>query len=124
MQCIVFTGRLAANPQIAPDDGKAVFRLLESRGTDSEGRSRVVGVNCVSWMKGLNRKVIAPGLAKGCEAIVAGVFVDSRYTARDGTPRTAKELVVQRLTVLDWADTPAADPESETAEAAPAAEAA
>ncbi len=103
MQSVVFTGRLAADPQISPDHGKAVFRLLDSRGTDSEGKPRLVGVNCVSWAKGLNEKVVQPGLAKGCEALVIGVFIDVSYTAQDGTERAAKELVVNRLTVLDWA---------------------
>jgi len=104
MQTMVFTGRLAADPQISGDFGKAVFRLLEQRGTDNAGKPRLVGVNCVSWSKGLNEKVIARGLAQGCEALVVGAFVDTNYTAQDGTERTAKELVVNRLTVLDWAE--------------------
>jgi len=104
MQTMVFTGRLAADPQISEDFGKAVFRLLEKRGVDSAGKDRLVGVNCVSWSKGLNEKVVARGLAQGCEAIVTGAFIDTAYTARDGTERAAKELVVNRLTVLDWAE--------------------
>lgn len=103
MQNVVFTGRLAADPQVTEDFGKAVFRLLENRGPD-----RVVGVNCVSWVKGLNEKVIGPGLAVGCEVLVTGVFVDTAYQTGDGGKRTAKELVVNRLTVLDWAEAPAA----------------
>lgn len=111
MQTIVFTGRLAADPTLTDDFGKAVFRLLENRGKDGEGNPRVVGVNCVSWMKGLNEKVVARGLARGCEAMVSGVFVDTRHTTREGRERMAKELVVRQLAVLDWADadqTPAA----------------
>lgn len=104
MQTMVFTGRLAADPQISPDFGKAVFRLLEQRGTDNAGKPRLVGVNCVSWSKGLNEKVIARGLAQGCEALVVGAFIDTKYTAQDGTERAAKELVINRLTVLDWAE--------------------
>ena len=103
MQFMVFTGRLAADPQVSDDFAKAVFRLIEKRGLDGAGKDRLVGVNCVSWSRGLNEKVIAPGLAQGCEAIVTGTFVDTTYTARDGTERAAKELVVGRLTVLDWA---------------------
>lgn len=109
MQTMVFTGRLAADPQISPDFAKAVFRLLEKRGVDAGGKDRIVGVNCVSWAKGLNEKVIACALAKGCEALVVGAFVDTAYTARDGTERAAKELVVNRLTVLDWAEDKAAN---------------
>ena len=90
MQTMVFTGRLAADPQISDDFGKAVFRLLEQRGTDNAGKARLVGVNCVSWSKGLNEKVIARGLAQGCEAVVIGAFIDTAYTARDGPERTAK----------------------------------
>lgn len=104
MQTMVFTGRLAADPVIDDDFGKAVFRLLERRGTDPAGKARLVGVNCVSWSKGLNEKVIARGLAQGCEAVAIGAFIDTAYTARDGTERTAKELVIDRLTVLDWAE--------------------
>jgi len=103
MQTMALTGRLAADPQISPDFAKAVFRLLEKRGVGLDGKDRIVGVNCVSWSKGLNEKVIARALARGCEAVVVGAFVDTAYTARDGTERAAKELVVNRLTVLDWA---------------------
>lgn len=64
MQSMMFTGRLAADPQISEDYGKAVFRLIEKRGVDGAGKDRLVGVNCVSWSKGLNEKVIARGLAE------------------------------------------------------------
>lgn len=104
MQSMMFTGRLAADPQVSDDFGKAVFRLIEKRGVDSAGKDRLVGVNCVSWSKGLNEKVIARGLAQGCEAVVIGAFIDTTYTARDGEARAAKELVINRLTVLDWAE--------------------
>ncbi len=103
MQSMVFTGRLAADPQIGDDFGKAIFRLIEKRGVDAGGKDRLVGVNCVSWSKGLNEKVIARGLARGCEAVVTGAFIDTAYETKDGQARTAKELVVDRLTVLDWA---------------------
>ena len=104
MQTMVFTGRLAADPQISENFAKAVFRLLEKRGVDNAGKDRIVGVNCVSWSKGLNEKVIARGLAKGCEVVVIGAFIDTAYATRDGQERTAKELVINRLTVLDWAE--------------------
>jgi|GEM_PF-1084613 len=104
MQTMVFTGRLAAAPQITADFGKAVFRLIEKRGIDLGGKDRLVGVNCISWAKGLNEKVIARGLGQGCEAVVVGAFIDNVYTATDGTERTAKELVIDRLTVLDWVE--------------------
>ena len=109
MQTMVFTGRLAADPQVSDDFAKAVFRLIEKRGVDAGGKDRLVGVNCVSWSKGLNEKVIARGLAQGCEALVVGAFIDTTYTARDGSERAAKELVVNRLTVLDWAESRDAD---------------
>ncbi|MCR5873648.1 single-stranded DNA-binding protein [Phenylobacterium sp. J426] len=103
MQNVVFVGRLAADPQVTDDFAKAVFRLLENRGRDAAGDPRVVGINCISWAKGLNEKVIAEGLAAGCEVVVIGTFVDNRYEARDGSERAAKELVIRQLTVLDWA---------------------
>lgn len=104
MQTMVFTGRLAADPQISDDFGKAIFRLVEKRGVDADGRDRLVGVNCVSWSKGLNEKVVARALARGCEAVATGAFIDTAYETRDGQARMAKELVVHRLTVLDWAE--------------------
>lgn len=103
MQNIVFVGRLAADPQVTEDYAKAIFRLLENRGRDASGEPRVVGVNCVSWAKGLNERVIAEGLAAGCEVVAIGAFVDNRYEAREGGERAAKELVIRSLTVLDWA---------------------
>jgi single-strand DNA-binding protein len=107
MQNVVFMGRLAADPQITEDFAKAVFRLLENRGKDADGKERIVGVNCVSWAKGLNERVIAKGLASGCEVVAVGAFVDNAYEARDGSKRAAKELVIRSLTVLDWAGEPA-----------------
>lgn len=104
MQTMVFTGRLAADPHLSPEFARATFRLIEKRGVDAAGKDRLVGVNCISWSKGLNEKVIARGLRQGGEAVVVGAFVDSAYTAADGTERSAKELVVHRLTVLDWAE--------------------
>jgi single-stranded DNA-binding protein len=110
MQNVVFTGRLAADPWLSEDRGKAAFRLVERRGRDAEGRPRLVGVGCVSWIRGLNGDVVAAGLVKGCEATVVGRFAERRYTTRGGGERVAKELVVGGLTVLDWAaDRPAAD---------------
>ena len=117
MQSMMFTGRLAADPQISDDFGKAVFRLLEKRGVDNDGKDRLVGVNCVSWAKGLNEKVIARGLAQGCEAVVIGAFIDTTYTARDGKARTAKELVINRLTVLDWAEAADLEPGADRSQA-------
>jgi len=104
MQHVVFTGRLAADPQVTDDHARAIFRLLETRGRDASGEPRVVGVNCVSWIKGLNERVIVRALRRGCEVVVTGAFVDTLYQARDGAQRAAKELVVSRLTVLDRAD--------------------
>jgi single-stranded DNA-binding protein len=115
MQNVVFVGRLSADPQVTEDFAKAVFRLLENRGRDASGDPRVVGVNCVSWAKGLNERVIAEGLAAGCEVVVIGVFVDNLYEARDGVERAAKELVVRSLTVLDWASARQAAPERHAA---------
>ena len=109
MQTMGFTGRLAADPQISEDLAKTVFRLVEKRGVDAGGKDRLVGVNCVSWSKGLNQKVIARGLAQGCEVVVTGAFIDTAYETRDGQSRTAKELVVNRLTVLDWDEARASD---------------
>jgi len=108
MQNVVFVGRLAADPQVTDDFGRAVFRLLENRGQDAQGKERVVGVNCVSWAKGLNERVIARGLASGCEVVGVGVLVDNDYEAREGGRRTGKELVIRSLTVLDWASEPSA----------------
>ena len=112
MQNVLFVGRLAADPQVAEDFTRASFRLLENRGRDAQGKDRVVGVSCVSWINGLNERVIASGLATGCEVLVTGAFVDNAYEGRDGSRRTAKELVIRSLTVLDWAA--AASPDAQT----------
>ena len=114
MQNVVFVGRLAADPQVTEDFAKAVFRLLENRGRDASGAERVVGINCVSWAKALNERVIFPGLASGCEVIAVGAFADNLYEANDGGHRASKELVIRSLTVLDWAsDRPAHEPTAE-----------
>lgn len=115
MQNVVFVGRLAAAPQLSDDFTRAAFRLLENRGQDSQGKDRVVGVGCVSWIKGLNERVIAGGLSTGCEVVAVGAFVDNAYDSRDGARRSAKELVIRSLTVLDWADAGRADTRTEAA---------
>lgn len=104
MQSVVFTGRLAADPFISADGGRAAFRLLENRGERPGGEKIVNGVNCVAWGQGFVSKVIAPGLASGCEATVVGRFEDKTYTTRDGVQRTTKELMVEQLSILDWAE--------------------
>ena len=107
MQQVMFTGRLAADPELSrfgDNKSKAVFRLLQNRGQDSQGKDRVVGVNCVSWSHGLNEKVIMRGLAKGCEVVAGGYYADTQWEGQDGARRYAKELVVQRLSILDWAE--------------------
>lgn len=106
MQNVVFSGRLADDPGInrfGNDRSKTNFRLLESRGKDANDKDKIVGVNCVCWSNGLNEKVIMAGLAKGCEALVVGYFVDTNWEGSDGVKRYAKELVVESVTVLDWA---------------------
>ncbi|WP_287104764.1 single-stranded DNA-binding protein [Brevundimonas sp.] len=100
MQNVVFVGHLATDPQIAEDFGKAVFRLLERR-MGGDGKPQTIGVNCVSWGSSLNRKIL-PRVPRGSEVMVTGAFSDTKYIAHDGSPREAKELVVSRLTVLDW----------------------
>lgn len=115
MQNVVFVGRLAAAPQLSADFTRAAFRLLENRGQDQQGKDRVVGVNCVSWMRGLNERVIAKALGTGCEVMVVGAFVDNAYEGRDGAHRTAKELVIRSLTALDWAEPAAAAAPAEAA---------
>lgn len=45
-----------------------------------------------------------------------GAFIDTAYTARDGSERAAKELVINRLTVLDWAEDRQVDAAADTAD--------
>lgn len=104
MQSVVFTGRLAADPSFSPDGGRCSFRLIENSGTDAEGRKLTNAVSCVSFNRGFNNKVLARGLAKGCEATVFGRFQDNAYTAASGTRRTSKELVADDVSILDWAE--------------------
>jgi single-stranded DNA-binding protein len=104
MQIVVFTGRLAADPSFSPDGARCSFRLIETSGTDAEGRKLTNAVNCVSFNRGFNNKVLARGLAKGCEATATGRFQDNAYTAASGVRRTSKELLVDDVAILDWAE--------------------
>ena len=109
MQNVMFMGRLAANPEIArfaEGRSKAIFRLLQNRGTDRDGKPRVIGVNCVSWNHGLNEKVIAGGIDQGCAVVVIGRFVDNQWEGQDGSKKFGKELVVDKLDIVDWAKRP------------------
>lgn len=105
MQNVTWTGRLSADPFISADGARAAFRLLENRGKDGDGKPIVNGVNCVAFGQRFVGEVIAPGLAKGCEATVVGHFQDRTYTTAEGVKRSTKELVVDACRILDWADT-------------------
>lgn len=91
MQTMVFTGRLAADPQISPDFAKAVFRLLEKRGVGLDGKDRIVGVNCVSWSKASMRRSSPgpwPGAARRSSSAPSSTPPIRRGTGPSGRPRS------------------------------------
>ena len=70
MQTMVFTGRLAADPQISPDFAKAVFRLLEKRGLVIEHLRLPRGHQDIEHRHGKRIVPVAPpecGVRKGSD---------------------------------------------------------
>jgi hypothetical protein len=67
-----------------------------------------VGVNCVSWNPGLNEKVIGRAWPR-LRGHRDGALVDTQYTAGSGEARYAQELVIDRLTILDWVEDEASE---------------
>lgn len=98
---IVITGRLTRDPEVKTVSDNiqvATFSLAVDR-FKKKGEKEVSFVNCVAW-RGL-AKLSSMYLKKGRMIAVEGRLRIRKYEAKDGTQRTAAEVVVSNIQLLD-----------------------
>ena len=98
---IVITGRLTRDPEVKTVSDNiqvATFSLAVDR-FKKKGEKEVSFVNCVAW-RGL-AKLSSMYLKKGRMIAVEGRLRIHKYEAKDGTQRTAAEVVVSNIQLLD-----------------------
>ena len=116
MQTVTVEGYLAADALVlhARESGskRASLRILETtrfRRADGETGERTTAFNCLDFREKVIENYLVPYAKKGARIIVTGHFVDTEYTAQSGEQRFAKELVVDKVVVLDWIEAEATD---------------
>ena len=98
---IIITGRLTRDPEtktIANDVQVSKFSLAVDR-FKKKGEKEVSFIDCVAW-RGL-AKLSSMYLKKGRMVAVEGRLQVRKYEAKDGTKRTAAEVVVSSIQLLD-----------------------
>ncbi|MBU0686314.1 MAG: single-stranded DNA-binding protein [Candidatus Margulisbacteria bacterium] len=98
---IVLTGRLTRDPEtktVADNIQVSTFSLAVDR-FKKKGEKEVSFVNCVAW-RGFS-KLCSLYLKKGRLIAVEGRLQVRKYEAKDGGSRTATEVVVSNIQLLD-----------------------
>jgi single-strand DNA-binding protein len=98
---VVLTGRLTKDPEAKTLEGNVLvanFSLAVDR-FRKKGEKEVSFVDCVAW-RGI-AKLCSTYLKKGRLIAVEGRLRIRKYEAKDGAMRTATEVVVSNLQLLD-----------------------
>lgn len=100
---ITILGRLARDPELRnTQTGTAVasFTLAVDRNKkDADGNTPVDWIDCIAWQK--TAEILAQYARKGALIGVTGRLQSRKYTAKDGTPRTAWEVVVDEFSFCE-----------------------
>ena len=100
---ITILGRLARDPELRNTQaGTAVtsFTLAVDRNRkDADGNTPVDWIDCIAWQK--TAEILAQYARKGALIGVTGRLQSRKYTAKDGTPRTAWEVVVDEFSFCE-----------------------
>lgn len=100
---ITILGRLARDPELRnTQSGTAVtsFTLAVDRNRkDADGNTPVDWIDCIAWQK--TAEILAQYARKGALIGVTGRLQSRKYTAKDGTPRTAWEVVVDEFSFCE-----------------------
>lgn len=113
MNNVVLTGRIAKDLELKyTQNGKAYcrFTLAVDRGMSKEkkqeaeanGQPTVDFINCVAW--GKVAETINRYTAKGKKILVNGSIETGSYTAQDGSKRYTTDVLVNRIEILEFAD--------------------
>lgn len=113
MNNVVLTGRIAKDLELKyTQNGKAYcrFTLAVDRGLSKEkkkeaeenGQSTVDFISCLAW--GVTAEVLNKYTAKGKKILVNGSIETGSYTMQDGSKRYTTDVLVNRIEILEFAD--------------------
>ena len=92
---VILQGRLTATPELrTTQSGTNVlaFTVAVDRDYKQEGGQTVDFINCVAWRK--TAEFISAYFTKGQDILLTGEIQVRPYTAKDGSKRTATEVIV------------------------------
>src|SRR3989339_334252 len=98
----ILAGRLVADPEVRyTNDETAVtrFRLAINRGSKKKGTETTDFINCVAF--GPLAKICGEYLKKGKLVAVEGRLSIRSYEGKDGQKKTATEVIIDDLQMLD-----------------------
>lgn len=105
MNKIVLIGRLTRNPELRYSQGGkafATFTLAVDRkkwSAKNDGQQQADFIPCMAWDK--LAEIVGNNLAKGRRVGVEGHLQTRSYEAKDGSKRSAFEVIVNELEFLD-----------------------
>lgn len=113
MNNVILTGRITKDLELKyTQNGKAYcrFTLAVDRGLSKEkkqeaeenGQSTVDFISCLAW--GTTAEVLNKYTAKGKKILVNGSIETGSYTAQDGSKRYTTDVLVNRIEILEFAD--------------------
>lgn len=99
----ILAGRLVADPEIRYTNNEiavAHFKLAINRGSKSKGTETTDFINCVAF--GGLAKICGEYLKKGKLVAVEGRLQIRSYEAKDGQKKTATEVIIDDMQMLDY----------------------
>lgn len=100
---ITILGRLARDPELRnTQTGTAVTSItlaVDRNRKDADGNTPVDWIDCIAWQR--TAEILAQYARKGALIGVTGRLQSRKYTAKDGTPRTAWEVVVDEFSFCE-----------------------
>ena len=93
---LVIMGRLTQSPEVfTSENGNVVRFTIANNGYKEE----TYFIPCVAFSK--NADTVKNHLDKGDQIVVVGKLTQRTYQAKDGTKRTAFEVIVNEITFVD-----------------------
>lgn len=95
----IILGRLGRDPELkTTQGGTEVCRFSLAVSEKYNGEEKTEWLNCVAF--GKTAEVANKYLRKGDQAFIEGRIQTRKWTGKDGTDRTATEIIVASLTLL------------------------
>ena len=100
MNTVIMSGRMTNDPELRQTTtGKSVlsFRIAVNAGKDANGQAKADFFSCVAWNATAN--YLGQYAKKGTFINLTGRLTNRSYQAKDGTNRTATEIVVSSVEI-------------------------